>query len=307
MDRFDEFADCDKTLRANLWNFYAELNGLLERVLDDFYEGGYYSQAAHWAINNLRRCIDEAEQALELSAHWPDYRHYRFNDRFLVDPGDQGFVFVGEGGDVRSAGLPTDFSMPFFGLNADRSVWNARWKPQLQSRWGRVTDWAQSHLAALPAILDQGGYVAFDELVKQYRYIHTMLRDLEQYGKSAEEFSRFMETRVLIDRIRYHPGSGELLYGTEHVCKLGKDTQEWLVWKMLHESVEFPRRVSYDRLGAYMTSQGRRVFTQIDESVTTQVARWNKRFEKYDIKPLHTEGKTIVLFIERKPKNTGSQ
>ncbi len=302
MDRFNEFADCDKTLRVNLWNFYSELNALLERVLDDFYEGGYYSQAADWTINNLRRCISEAEEALQLSTHWPDYQHYRFNERFLVDPGNRGFVFIGEEGDVRSAGLPTDFSTPFFGLNTDRSIWNLRWKPQLQSRWGQVTDWAQSHLATLPAIIDQGSYVAFEELVRQYRYIHTMLRDLEQYGKNAEEFVRFMETRILADRIRYRPGAGELFYGTELLCRLKKDTQEWLVWRMLTESTEIPRRASYEHLTAYRTPQDRPVFAQIDDSITTLLTRWNKRFEKHDISPLHSERGSIVLFIKRKTK-----
>lgn len=302
MDRFDEFADCDKTQRANLWNFYSELNALFERVLEDFYEGGYYSQAADWTINNLRKCIEEAEEVLALSTHWPDFQYYAFKDRFLVDPGNRLFTLIGEGDDVRSAGLPTDFSTPFFGLNADRSVWNSRWKPQLQGRWMQVTDWAQSHLAALPAIIAQEEYVAFEELVKQYRYIHTMLRDLEQYGKSAEEFTRFMETKVLADRIRYHPGAGELFFGTELICRLTKGTQEWLVWKMLHESAELPRRAYYEHLMAYRTPQDRPVFAQIDDSITTLLTRWNKRFEKHGIWPLHSERGSIVLFIKRKTK-----
>jgi hypothetical protein len=183
-------------------------------------------------------------------------------------------------------------------------LWNKRWKPKLLKHLRFVSDLRTKSVAKKK---ERKAAKIFEEIAARYNGILTLLRDIDEYGKEGTGvYERFRSTVFLEDRLRYDPHMGTVFFGKETVAKPRVQSQEWLVWKMLHESRTIPRSVSYELLQGYTLPGGRRIFSKIGDRITIQLSQWNRKFRKFAVAPLHKQGRSIVLSIEGKPKSRRS-
>jgi len=304
MDHFPKSTRYDVTAPKDLWNLYIEFHYLLITFLEEFYEGSFdYSQGIDVIVRNLKICICKCEEALRIDQYCDRHKDfYAFEDLFEDSRKNPHARASREpDGALRFTGIPLDFTSPYYGIRADRSLWNARWKPKLLKHLKYAVE---SRLRFLPKMkkLEKKSEELFEETIKRYSGILRRLEDVEQYRLEGAGTRQHFRTRhMLVDRISYDPHAGVVYYGKDVASKPRKHSQEWLVWKLLNESEKPVQTATFEQMQSYATQQGRRLFRDIDDGITTLLSRWNRKFHRFGVVPLHKEGKSIVLSCRQKP------
>ena len=309
MDCFPKSAYYDSASVKDLWNLYVEFHELLIDFLEEFYEGSFdYSQGIDVIVRNLKICICKCEEALQIEQHCDRYKDFHAYEDLFEDIRKNPHLRANRerDGTLRFTGIPVDFTSPYYGIRADRSLWNTRWKPKLLKHLKYAIE-SQSRFLPKMKKFGKESERLFAEIIKRYSGILRRLGDVEQYClEGAGTRQRFRAKNPLVDRISYDPHEGVVYYGKDIASRPRKDSQEWLVWKLLSESENPKRTATFERLQACKTPQGRPLFPTIDDSITTLLSRWNMKFRCFGVVPLHKEGKSVVLFCKQKPSSNKS-
>lgn len=128
-------------------------------------------------------------------------------------------------------------------------------------------------------------------LVDQISAIDMLL----QHVRAAR--SRRLRREPLVGSISYCPETSEVFFGHIRVSKPPRaNSMERSVWRLLYECDTMPRRATFERLEQAKDSRGHTLFSRLDDSITSDIEKWNKKFKRFGVNVLHKDGDSIVIY-----------
>ncbi len=128
---------------------------------------------------------------------------------------------------------------------------------------------------------------AFDLILQNARVSH-----------ANDEKSREQKYEMLNDSIKYYPATHQVFFKDKIASKPRVNSKERLIWKGLYNSKEIPRRVLFSSLLDERDDSGQIIFTDLGESITSDINKWNKGFKPFGVAALHKDGKSIWLDVQ---------
>lgn len=105
---------------------------------------------------------------------------------------------------------------------------------------------------------------------------------------------------ILEGDVSYNPQTKAVFYANELVSHPRANSKEREIWRLLFESKSKPRRVSYEALRKVNDDRGHTLFPQLDDSITSDLNKWNTKFTRFRVSVLHKDGSSIFLKCKRK-------
>jgi hypothetical protein len=304
MKNFTKQLAYDCTLTHTLWQLHAECTEKLYDLWEALYEDGSleHCQALDQAITELTKLITQCEDLID-AAQLPKSKH--FSIRAIFFGGEQGIVRIipvgiqGKHEDFRDGGMPMHYTAPFINLNADTRLWHERWKSKLEEYRENLESYRKKILPKQPKKLSKAKANELEKMVTRYVWLLGLLRDVWQYTDTHNTvlLKGYAGAHVLEGRVKYNAHTGEVFYGRERASHPKVQSKEGVVWKMLYECRLPMRRASYTKLQSYEREDGKPVFSSLNDSITSDIAKWNSKFAKFGVSVLHKSGNGIALEV----------
>ncbi|MDD5055782.1 MAG: hypothetical protein PHZ00_05965 [Candidatus Peribacteraceae bacterium] len=308
----------DPNTTNGVWDLHEEVTELLLAIYEGLYEEGEYVHSLrlqdvfHALRNTLLWCESlEGFETIKSGVKFDginsdsDETHIKsINDLYI---GSTNTLMEREWlEEERSFGLlPDNYTVPCVSVGGDSILWEKRWKKRVLLY--------QKHLCVVASgrrkddrKLTPDESKKFSPAMGLYQRALLLLWDMERYTDPLNVLNQeFNETVPLDGKIRFHLSTGHIYYGHALVAKPQRYSQQWVVWKKLHESRTRPRKALYAHLKVMENDESQRIFPHWDKNtLSSLLSRWNEVFEKeYSITPLHQAYDSIELRITRKSNN----
>lgn len=164
-----------------------------------------------------------------------------------------------------------------------------------------IVEYAKPYLKTDPLLIDafeQG--VEAKTIVNQISAFDLIL----QHARSAyanDEKSRQKRYEMLSKSISYCPDSHEVFYKGILASRPKPNSLERSVWKLLFECKTTPRRAFFSDLSKQKDTSGQFLFPNLGDMTTSDIRKWNKKFDGFGVSVHRKDGDSIVL--EESPVN----